>query len=77
MPVVFNLANSIDIIANSVLLCDEDSVDNILDIFLKKTDSVHQTVGIPPETLNTLQKLAEIINNDKDLLQHHRWNVEQ
>ena len=38
---------------------------NILDIFMKKTDAIQQPVGIPPETLNTLQKLTDSINNDK------------
>ena len=34
-------------------MCDADSVDNILDIFLETTDAIQQIVGIPPETLNT------------------------
>ena len=62
MPVL--LSNSIDIVANSVSLIGEDSFDNILDLFLKKTDAIQQIIGVPPETLNTIQKLAESINND-------------
>ena len=62
MPV--SLSNSIDIVANSVSLIGEDSFDNILDLFLKKTDAIQQIIGVPPETLNTIQKLAESINND-------------
>ena len=62
MPV--SLTTSIDIIANSVSLCDAGSVDNILDIFRQKTDALQQIIGAPPETLNTIQKLAERINND-------------
>ena len=58
-----SLTNSREIVANSVSLCDEDSVDNILDLFLTKADAITQIVGIPPETLNTIQKLAESINN--------------
>ena len=38
---------------------------NILDPVLKKTDAIQQIIGVPPETLNTIQKLAESINNDK------------
>ena len=45
-------------------MCDADSVDNILDIFPKKTDAIAQMIGVPLETLNTIQKLAESINND-------------
>ena len=63
MPV--RLTNNVDIDTNSVSLCDEDSVANILDPFPKKTNAIHHPVGIPPETLNTLQKLADNINNDQ------------
>ena len=62
MPV--SLTNSIDIVANSVSICDEDSVDDIFYLFLQKTDAIQQIVGLPPETLNTLHKIAEHINND-------------
>ena len=54
MPV--SSTDSIDIVANSVSVCDEDSVEHILEIFLKKTDAIQQIVGILLETLNTLQK---------------------
>ena len=62
MPV--RLTSSIDIVANSVSLYEADTVKNILDLFLKKTDAITQIIGVPPETLNNLQKLAESINND-------------
>ena len=39
------------IVANSVSLCGEDSFDNILDIFLKKTDAIQQIIGGPPENI--------------------------
>ena len=70
MPV--SLTNIIDIVANSVSLCDADSADNILDIFLKKTDAIEQIIGIRPETLNTIQKLADSINNDKTFYNHKK-----
>ena len=63
MPVP--LTNSKDIIANSVSLKDADTVEHIFDIFLNKTDAIQQIIGVPPETLNTIQKLAESINNDQ------------
>ena len=63
MPV--SLTNSIDIVANSVSLYEADTVKYILDLFLKKTDAITQIIGVPPETLNTIQKLAGSINNDQ------------
>ena len=63
MPV--SLTNSIDIVANSVSLYDANQVKNILDLFLNKTDAITKNIGVPPETLNTIQKLAESINNDQ------------
>ena len=61
MPV--SLTNSNDIIANSVSLVDKRKVINILDLFLKN-EALEEIVGLPPATLNTLQKLADSINND-------------
>ena len=61
MPV--SLTSSIDIVANSVSLYEAYTVKNILDLFLKKTDAITQIIGVPPETLNTIQKLAERANN--------------
>ena len=47
MPVY--LATSVDMIANSVSLCDENSVANVWVIFLKKTFAMQQITGAPPE----------------------------
>ena len=55
---------SVDIIANSVSLCGENSADYLLGICLKKADAIQQIIGVPPETLNTIQTLAESINNN-------------
>ena len=59
-----SLTNSIDIIAESVSLNDSDTVKHILDTFLKNTDAITQIIGVPLENLNTIQKLADSINND-------------
>ena len=61
MPV--SLTNSIDIVANSVSLCDEDSVGDIFDLYLQKTDAIQQTVG-SLQRLLIHYKIAESINND-------------
>ena len=63
MPV--SLANSIDIIANSVSIVQNNRSVIILDL-------ISQITGLAPETLNTLQKLVESINNDNTFLQHHK-----
>ena len=63
MPI--SLTNTIHIVANSVSLYEADTVKNILDLFLKKTDAITQIIGVPPETLNTIQKLVDSINNDQ------------
>ena len=63
MPI--SLTNSIDSVANSVSVYEADTIENILDIFLKKTDAIIQIIGVPPETLNAIQKLAASINNDQ------------
>ena len=63
MPV--SLTNSIDIIANSVSVVQNNKIVNILDI-------ISQITGLAPETLNTLQELAQSINNDNTFLQHHK-----
>ena len=59
-----SVTNTIDIIANSVSFYDADTVNNILDLLLKRTDATQQIIGAPPETLNTTQKLAESIHNN-------------
>ena len=69
MPV--SLTNNIDNIANFVFQKIADTVIKILDICLKRTDSIEQIIGVLPETLSTIQKLADNINNDKSIIQHN------
>ncbi len=64
MPV--NLTNSTDLIANSISLVDGNQLVDVKDLFLSKLDALQDIVGLPPETLNTLQKLADSINNDSN-----------
>ena len=52
-----SLTNSIDIIANYVSVVQNNKIVNIFDI-------ISQITGLAPDTLNTLQKLAESSNND-------------
>ena len=54
IPVSFTISR--DSVANSVSLRDADSVGNILDIFLKQTEAIQHIIGVPLETLTTIQE---------------------
>ena len=58
-----SMNNSKDIIANSIRLVNKNEMKDINDILLSKSDAA-AIVGIAPDTLNTLQEIAESINND-------------
>ena len=53
-----SLTNRDDIIANSYSLITSDGVVNILDAVQSSV------VGLPPSTLNTLEKLSAAISDD-------------
>ena len=55
MPV--NLSNSKDIVANSVSVIKEKSIVDLL-------TAIESIQGIPPTTLNTLEKIALSIDNN-------------
>jgi hypothetical protein len=63
---VFNLSNTVDIVANTLSVIDENRVIDVRELFLSKLDAIDNIVGLPPDTLNTLQKLGEAINNDSN-----------
>jgi hypothetical protein len=58
------LNNSKDIVANSMSVIDKTKVIYLKELFLSKLDAINSIVGLPVETLNSLQKLAEAINSD-------------
>ena len=60
-----SLPNSNNIVPNSVSLCSDNSVEHISGLFLNKTDAIQPIVEIPPKMLNTLQKLADNMNNNR------------
>ena len=64
MPI--SLSNSKDIVANSLSLIEESKVIDVKELFLSKLDAINNIVGLPPETLDTIQKLANSINNDSN-----------
>ena len=63
MPV--SLTNSKDIIANSVSIIDANDILNIMDLIGRINRVIASIVGNPPQTLNTIQKLAAAAMNKK------------
>ena len=57
MPV--SLSNNKDIIANSVSLIKGNRVIDVL-------ETINAVQGLAPETLNSLEKLANALNNDSN-----------
>ena len=57
MPV--NLSNSTDIVANSVSVITGNKV---IDLLL----TIEGITGLPPDTLNSLEKIATSVNNDPE-----------
>ena len=63
------LTNSNDIIANSIAVLTENDYIDIMNIIQNVNNLIAQVVGRPPSTLNTLQKIASSINNDRFVYQ--------
>ena len=63
-----NINNTESIIADSIFLIDSNDLIDIRSLFLYRTEA-SDIVGIPPDTLNTLQEIADAINNDPNFFQ--------
>ena len=63
-----NINNTERIIADSIFLIDNDNLTDIRSLFLYRTEA-NDIVGIPPDTLDTLQEIANAINNDPNFFQ--------
>ena len=59
-----SMTNTLDIVANTISVIDKNKVIDLKELFLSKLDAINNIVGLPVETLNSLQKLAEAINSD-------------
>jgi limonene-1,2-epoxide hydrolase len=59
-----SLSNSSDIIANSISLINGNVVQDIKDTFLSKNEAVSNIVGLPPTTMNTLEKISQSLSNN-------------
>jgi hypothetical protein len=64
-----SLTTSNDLVVNSLSLVEENKVIDVKELFLSKLDTIDHIVGLAPETLNTLAKLGEAINNDSNFYQ--------
>ena len=40
----------------------------IVGLFLKKDEAINEIVGLPPEALDTIQNIADSINNDQTFI---------
>ena len=58
-----SLTNTRDIKANNIYLNYLNDIKNILDVFALKNE-ISAVIGLPPATLDTLQKLAEALGNN-------------
>ena len=58
-----SLTNSNDIVFNSVRMINGNLLQDIFDISLTKGEGA-DIVGIPPDTLNTLQEISAAIGDD-------------
>ena len=61
------MTNSLDLVANTISVIDKDKVIDLKELSLSKLAAINNIVGLPIETLNSLQKLAEAINSDADV----------
>ena len=59
-----NITTSKDIVANTISVIDKQKVIYLKEWLLSNLDAVEHIVGLPIETLNSLQQLAEAINSD-------------
>ena len=60
------LTNSNDLVVNSLSLIEEERVIDVEGLFLRTLEAIDNIVGLAPDTLNTLAKLGEAINNDSN-----------
>ena len=61
-----SLTNTRDIKCNTIYLNYDNDIKNILEIFAIKSE----ISGLPPSTLNTIEKLATALNNNPDFFNY-------
>ena len=58
------LSNSSDITANSISLIRGNTIEDITKTFLSRSEAVSNIIGLPPNTMNTLEKISQSLAND-------------
>ena len=53
-----SLTNSKDVVANSISVIDKDKVFDLKELFLSTLDAINNIVGVPIETLNSVQNFS-------------------
>ena len=64
-----SLTNTRDIKCNNIYLNYLNDIKNILEIFALKND-LTDIIGLPPETLDTIENLAEALGNRPDFFNY-------
>ena len=64
-----NLLNTKDVNANNIYLNYDGNIINILDLLAFKTE-ISNFTGLPPSTLNSLEKVATALNNNPDFFNY-------
>jgi len=64
-----SLTNTRNITANNIYLNYLNDIKNILEIFALKNE-LSDIIGLPPATLDTLQKLATALGNNPDFFNY-------
>ena len=67
MSGTFKLNDTERSICDRIFLIRDDDIIDIYDVFVSTSDAA-DIVGLPPETLNTLQEIANRIGNDANVL---------
>jgi hypothetical protein len=57
------------LVVNTLSLNENNEIVDVKELFLSKLDAIENIVGLAPDTLNTLAKLGEAINNDSTFYQ--------
>ena len=69
-----NITNAKDIVATSISVIDKDKVVDTTQKCLSTLGAINNIVGLPIETLNSLQTLAGAINSDASFRYYYECN---
>ncbi len=64
-----NLLNTKDVKANNIYVNYDGNIINILDLLAFKTE-ISNITGLPPSTLNSIEKVATALNNNPDFFNY-------